>query len=334
MITVVLLILLHVASPTTPTASNPDAVESSREQGDAIDYETLVAQLDSADWQEREAATMQLARANVEVPVGRIEVSLQEGGLSLEQVMRLLRVMEIRLLHVARGAIGIQMPLNQAGVPGDLVRTAGVRVSAVIPGLPAEKILQPGDLITQIDDQPISDREDLARIVQRHWPGDVLRFRIVRTTTLPREGEDDRSRTDYLDVEIVLGSTDDLRRSGGSQSVLDPALADRRQRFMALYQKYGAVPSTIPAPMNPEQMEIQSEADPMIRGMLQQLEAAREGRYTMTLVELRAQLIEKLASLDATLLEGELPLEQRRMLERRRARMQELIDSVDPQRRW
>lgn len=334
MITAVLLILLQPASFTPPPVSSPGVVESATEQGSAFDYETLVAQLDSADWQEREAATMRLARANVEVPVGRIEASLQEGGLSLEQVMRLLRVMEIRLLHVARGAIGIQMPLNQAGAPGDLVRTAGVRVSAVIPGLPAEKILQPGDLITQIDDQPISNREDLARIVQRHWPGDLLRFRIVRTTTLPGENADGQSRTESLDVEIILGSTDDLRRSGGSQSVLDPALADRRQRFMSLYEKYGAVPSMIPAPMNPEEMELQSEADPMIRGMLRQLEAAREGRYTMTLIELRAQMIEKLASLDATLLEGELPEDQRRMLERRRARMQELIDSADPQRRW
>lgn len=335
MITLLLVILLQqsplapVPAPSPDSAATPPTAPMSEDE-----YTTLVRQLDSPVWSEREAATMRMARANIEVPIGRIETSLQEGGLSLEQVMRLLRVMEIRLLHAARGAIGIQMPLNQAGVPGDLVRVSGVRVSAVIPGLPAEKVLQPGDLITHIDDQPISNREDLARIVQRHWPGDLLRFRVVRTTTRPGEQEAERSRTEYLELEITLGSTDDLRRSGGTQSVLDPALVDRRQRLVALYEQYGAVPSMIPAPLDPDRIELQTEADPMIRGILRQLEAAREGRYTMTMAQLRTQMIQKLTSLETALLEGDLPEEQRRILERRRVRLQELIDSADPQRRW
>ena len=90
----------------------------------------------------------------------------------------------------------------------------------------------------------------------------------------------------------------------------------------------------IPAPLDPDRIELQTEADPMIRGILRQLEAAREGRYTMTIAQLRTQMIQKLTSLETALLEGDLPEEQRRILERRRVRLQELIDSADPQRRW
>lgn len=334
MITLVLVILMHqspsVAVPTTtPGLADPVVVRMS----DA-DYETLVAQLNSSDWEEREAATLRLARANIAVPVARIEATLQQEGLSLEQVMRLLRVMEIRLLHAARGAIGIQMPLNPAGLPGDLVRVSGVRVSAVIPGLPAEKVLQSGDLITHIDDQPISNREDLARIVQRHWPGDVLRFRVVRTSTIPQEDKGERTRNEQLDLTITLGSTEDLRRSGGTRSVLDPALVERRQRLIALYEQYGAVPSMIPSPAASEPMVIQAESDPVIRGILQQLEASRAGRYPLTPDEIRAQMIQKLGTLDTTLLRKDLTAEQREQLDQRREKLQKLIDSTDPRQRW
>lgn len=332
MLPLLLALLLHQA-PLAPVPAPRSTGQVEVQPMPDAEYARLVEQLDAADWRAREDATMALARANLEVPSERIERSLGDGGLSLEQVMRLLRVMEIRLLHAPRGALGIQMPINPIVAPGDLVRTAGVRVSAVIPGLPAEQVLQPGDLITHINEQPLANREDLARIVQRHWPGDVLALRVVRDTAVPGpDGEP--GGTEQLEVEITLGSTADLRRSGGAQSVLDPALADRRQRLAQLYQRHGAVPSSIPAPLDPERLEMQSEQDHMIRGIMQQIEAVRDGRYTLTMVELRAQMIQKLTSLDATLLERDLPAAQRTLLEYRRVRLQELIDSTDPRERW
>ena len=331
MITLLLTLLLQQA-PIAPVPTSGTVGQGDVQPMPDADYVRLVQQLDAAEWRMREEATLALARANLEVPSERIERSLGEGGLSLEQVMRLLRVMEIRLLHAPRGALGIQMPINPMMGPDDPGRVSGVRVSAVIPGLPAEQVLQPGDLITHIDEQPLSGRDDLARIVQRHWPGDVLRLRIIREVPVPEEDLAAERKTEQLEFEIKLGSTADLRRSGGAQSVLDPALADRRKRLVELYQQHGAVPSTIQAPLDPEQLEIQSEQDHMIRGIMRQIEAVRDGRYTLTMVELRAQMIQKITSLDATLLETDLPPSQRTLLEYRRVRLQELIDSTDPQR--
>ena len=154
-------------------------------------YEDLVQELDASDWNDRESATWKLARATAEVPSRWIEMSLEEGGLSLEQVMRLLRVMEIRLLHAPRGALGIQMPINRIGQQREVRREEprGVEVSAVIPGLPAEKILQAGDVITHIDGKPLNQREDLALIVQRHWPGDENEGPLPQVGGLVREDQ-------------------------------------------------------------------------------------------------------------------------------------------------
>lgn len=330
----VLLMLVLLQAPVPPVS--PESQVSPAEPLAEVRFEELVEELDSEDWNDREAATWKLARRTANIPDAWIERQLEQSGLSLEQVMRLLRVMEIRLLHAPRGALGIQMPINQIGRPGEILRVdaRGVRVSAVIPGLPAEQVLQAGDVITHIDEKALDHREDLARIVQQHWPGDVLKLRVLRSRP-GQEALDLQDReVDRLEVEITLGSTTDLRRSGGAQSVLDPALSDRRQRLAELFQKHGAVPSSIPAPLFPEIESMSGEDDPMIRGILQQLDSARSGIYTLTLPELKKQWIQKIASIDGTLVRDDLPTEERAKLEYRRDRLQVILDSLDAQRRF
>lgn len=330
----VLLLISMLQAPAPPVAPTVPAPSAERMQEDR--FEQLVAELDSENWNDRESATWKLARATAGVPDAWIEGHLERSGLSLEQVMRLLRVMEIRLLHAPRGALGIQMPINQVGRPGELLRVGprGVQVSAVIPGLPAEKVLEPGDVITHINEQPLDHREDLARIVQQHWPGDVLQLRVIRTRPDQENVDPDDREVDRFDVEIKLGSTTDLRRSGGAQSVLDPALADRRQRLVELFQKHGAVPSSIPAPLFPEIEGMVGDEDPMIRGILQQLDAARSGTYTLSLAELKKQWVQKLTSMDESLADDGLPPRQRAILEHRRDRMRTILDALDDQLRF
>lgn len=333
MIQLLLPMLMFIQSPVAP-APTPD-VPSIRMVSEQ-DYLELVGLLDSSDWNEREAATLKLARATADVPDIRIEQTLGREGLSLEQVMRLLRVMEIRLLHAPRGALGIQMPMNRIERPGDMIRIEprGVGVSAVIPGLPAEKILQVGDVITHINGIPLEDREDLARIVQQHWPGDVLALRVNRTLPDQQRLEAQEREIERLELEITLGSTAVLRSSGGTQSVLDPALADRRQRLMELYQRHGAVPSSIPSPRSPDIGSIEQEEDPLIRGILQQVEGIRNGTYPATLDDLQPQWSAKIKSIDEMLSGSDLEPQQRSKLEIRRDRLQAILDATRSMNRF
>jgi len=57
----------------------------------------------------------------------------------------------------------------------------GVLVGQVESGSPANRAgIQPGDLITQIDGQPIADEATLPKTIQRHKPGDTIELTIAR----------------------------------------------------------------------------------------------------------------------------------------------------------
>jgi PDZ domain-containing protein len=60
--------------------------------------------------------------------------------------------------------------LRQLGVPF----TVQVEVDAVQPGLPAEGKLQPGDVLTSVDGEPVSGSEDLRNRVSGREPGTTL----------------------------------------------------------------------------------------------------------------------------------------------------------------
>ena len=75
-----------------------------------------------------------------------------------------------------------------------------------------------------------------------------------------------------------------------------------------------------------------SEEDPMIRGILQQLDAARNGTYTKTLPELKKQWTRQLASIDDTLARQDLQPKERAQLEHRREQLQIILDSLEMRR--
>ncbi len=173
----------------------------------------LVANLDDHRWFARQAAARQLERYSVsDNALLRV---LEEDTLSEEQRQRLMEVLSRRILLRPRGAIGIRMN-TRVGLPQ--MRMAGVEVTDVLPGLPAERVLKVGDVITRIDDADIRLTQDLITHVQRMPPGQVIAVTVLRPHVVPADGrpepgwvqgEGDRW-FETIDVEFALGSFEQL----------------------------------------------------------------------------------------------------------------------------
>ena len=248
------------------------------------EFDLLVDQLDASSWEVRESTVYRIARDTSGTPLEWIEARLSRGGLSLEQVVRLLRVAEIRLLHAPRGAVGIQMAPN--ALPGADEGPEGVRIRTIIRNMPAEGILEAGDLITHIEDEPIKTQEDLATIVQRHWPGDTIKFRVLRGS---RPTGDENEESTLHEFEITLGSTKALRESNSGLSIRDPDYGERKDRFISLMQRHGVVPTTIPPPRagSESRTETGVRADPIVEGFINQFAEYASGKYPNSLPQIR-----------------------------------------------
>ena len=74
----------------------------------------------------------------------------------------------------------------------------GIIVRSVDPGTPAARAgLQPADIITRIDDQPVTTSGDLRRVLRSRRPGDQVRLTVVR---VPQRG---RASTVTLTAQLV-----------------------------------------------------------------------------------------------------------------------------------
>ncbi len=85
--------------------------------------------------------------------------------------------------RVARGWLGIRMQSLDADLAEELNldRPSGALVAEVTPASPAMKGgLQPGDVILRVDDTPIEDPQDLARVVGLTPPGKKVKVAVVR----------------------------------------------------------------------------------------------------------------------------------------------------------
>ena len=102
--------------------------------------------LDDPSFEVRDRTTSQLMDPAIDDR--EILALLDRGTLSDEAHERLLRVAVRRVQEKPRGAIGVRM----ANAPPD---RSGVVVQATIPGLPADKVLQPGDVLT-IGETPLA----------------------------------------------------------------------------------------------------------------------------------------------------------------------------------
>ncbi|MCH2147864.1 MAG: PDZ domain-containing protein [Phycisphaerales bacterium] len=294
-------------------------------QGAPSAFDALVARLDSQQWSERELATYELAHVGSGVTSKEIEARLDAEGLTLEQVVRLLRAIEIRLLHSPRGAVGIQMALNQ---PGDDDAPDGVLIRAVIPNMPAEGLIEVGDVITHIDGVQLRNQEDLAMVVQRHWPGDLLPFRVLRPSVAP-----DGSFGELVEVtfDLTLGSTEQLKASSSSLQIRDPEMSARIKYVNALQQRFGPVPTRVARPVAIMTTPIlDADFDPVLAGVLQQLAAIEAGNYPATLEAVRANWLRSIQRTEALLADPDLQPEIRAGLVVRLARLQEIYRDTAP----
>ncbi len=92
--------------------------------------------------------------------------------------------------------VAAAVALRAAGYPVD-VTGQGARVESVIDGMPAQGVLQQGDLIVAVDGQPVRTTDDLVQAITRHSVGDRLALGVQR------EGQDTQ-----LDLPTVASPSD------------------------------------------------------------------------------------------------------------------------------
>jgi len=73
----------------------------------------------------------------------------------------------------------IAVAFKKAGVEVK-VEELGARINYFIPGMPAEKVLKPGDLVVAVDDHPIHTGEELVAALKGKSSGEKVTFRVKR----------------------------------------------------------------------------------------------------------------------------------------------------------
>jgi PDZ domain-containing protein len=135
---------------------------------------------------EQEANWGDVARARV---VGQAEivpaVDIRPPGTTQEQVNQTNK----RLIDESK-PIAAAVALRAAGYAVDLTGQ-GAEVESILPGMPADGVLQVGDIIVAVDGQPIDTTNALIESVRRHQVGDQVALRI---------------RRDGQDQDIVIGT--------------------------------------------------------------------------------------------------------------------------------
>ena len=171
----------------------------------------LVRDLGATDFAQRDAATTALRDAKVPDEQIWIHLLSTPGGLSYEAHARLLDIGYTRIKDAPRGALGIQMAPRMGEIDG-------VTVTALIPNMPAQKVLRPGDRIVELDGKPIQVSQQLSTIVQTKRPGERIALVVMRgqRDAVGRVvgGPDGRPVETRHELEIEVGSRADLEKFG------------------------------------------------------------------------------------------------------------------------
>ena len=141
----------------------------------------LARELDAQAFAERRAAR-EAIMARKPAPDELMALLLRKD-LGDEARHQLVGILRNRILTAPRGALGIRME-NAAE------RDGGVRVTGLVPGVPAEKVLKPGDIIRQVNDTVLRNTLDLVNAVQSLPPGVEIRVVVkrVRADALAEKG--------------------------------------------------------------------------------------------------------------------------------------------------
>ena len=189
----------------------PDPVQLNNVKIDPT-VRALAMQLEDASFEVREQATNKL----IEMAPDKMQLYAllaPESDLTAEQRYRLLAALREHLLNSPRGAVGISMEPVQPIIMGGPLE---IRVTDLLPGLPAERVLKLNDRITHVDDQPLFAYDDLQFRVQCKRPGDKVALTIKRPKTDPAVLNAGREANqpipfEVIRVELELGSAELLR---------------------------------------------------------------------------------------------------------------------------
>ncbi len=194
-----------------------------------------IARLDDAKYAVRDRASSELESGTF--PLEEIVAALVRGQLSPEQHARLVAAACTRALALPRGALGIRMQSSM-----DRVRP-GVEISMLLPGMPAERVLRPGDRIELIGDIPVQASDQLVSMIQSRVPGDTVRLTVARARRDERGrievGDDGMSIEDRVEVEVELADAAELERfearlpSAGAADWREAVVQEIRSRFPA-----------------------------------------------------------------------------------------------------
>lgn len=180
----------------------------------AADLVKLARALDAEHFADREAAREAIL-ARKPSPDEVMALLLRED-LGEEARHQLVSVLRDRILYAPRGALGIRME----NVPD---REGGVRITGLVPGMPAERVLKQGDVIRQVGESAVRNTSDLVNAVQSLAPGVEVKV-VVRRGPRPQilqvqpGGAQAQPAVEEIEVALRLGSTEELNEKG------DPAL--------------------------------------------------------------------------------------------------------------
>jgi hypothetical protein len=198
------------------------------------DLRRLVQRLDDEAFSVREEAFDALRRSSIDI--AQICALLAEDDVAPEQRLRLLMVLEQRLTHGPRGALGISLVTRTDEL-------GGVEVIDIVKGMPSQRALRIGDRITHIDGRPVRLGDDLIILIQGRRPGEET-ILTVRREKRDEEGRvvrdpEGRKAFDTLRIALELGSSADLTnpdpalvlRPGPVEAAREAEMNEARRRY-------------------------------------------------------------------------------------------------------
>lgn len=208
----------------------------------------LARALDADTYAERSAARK--AIVDRRASPNELMALLLRKDLSPEARHVLVSVLTDRIMNAPRGALGIRMEgLGEVG--------GGVRVSGLVAGMPAERVLKPGDIVLNVNGNDLRDRSDLVRSVQTLPPGTEVKLNVRRAKLDPQGkpvvGADGREQSEDIAVAVRLGSTDDLEERGDPQQpqgmgVMNALTLERAMTANEATQRFTPKPAEVPFP--------------------------------------------------------------------------------------
>jgi hypothetical protein len=258
----------------------------------APDLLEIVSRLDAPKWSQRESAAHELESHSA--PLDQLLAVLNREALSVEQRSRLVEVVNQRILHAPRGAMGIRMQLGFEG-------RGGVTVQDLLNGMPAEGILKVHDRIIEIDGREVGTAGDLAEIVQMRRPGDVIRVVVMRPARGPN-GEilyDEKHQRieERIVASMPLASQDDLEKfEAGDVPPMPgfPRVATRTRDQLAILRSMQARELSLRFGVRPVAVEEEPSAENASDGSAPRAAAGDKSREVHTHPALE-QLVHELA---------------------------------------